>query len=148
MPRINVLGISLNPGPFTIKEHVLITIMAGVGATSAYAVRTYTPHELPESASCHLMQTDVIAVQRVFYDQHYNFICQLFRVSIRGSDSRADVFNRPMDGRNEHPVDWLLRWRYSATILSPTTVHEWVFPFTAFKLCLIFERPQSGPQTW
>ena len=29
---------SLNPGPFTVKEHVLITIMANVGFQSAYAV--------------------------------------------------------------------------------------------------------------
>jgi hypothetical protein len=38
VPRWKVFGISLNPGPFTIKEHVVITIMAGVSAGSAYAV--------------------------------------------------------------------------------------------------------------
>jgi hypothetical protein len=38
MPNISLFGIPLNPGPFTIKEHVIITIMAGVGAYSAYAV--------------------------------------------------------------------------------------------------------------
>jgi len=54
MPRIRIFGVSLNPGPFTIKEHVgadsfhlgilsastqvLVTIMAGVGSESAYAV--------------------------------------------------------------------------------------------------------------
>jgi OPT oligopeptide transporter protein len=38
LPNISLFGIPLNPGPFTIKEHVIITIMAGVGATSAYAV--------------------------------------------------------------------------------------------------------------
>ncbi|KAJ7644816.1 OPT oligopeptide transporter [Roridomyces roridus] len=42
------------PRALTIKEHVLITIMAGVGAGSAYA-------------------TDIIAVQRVYYQQTYNF---------------------------------------------------------------------------
>lgn len=58
MPRVKVLGVSLNPGPFTIKEHVgtksfhldvlsaaaqvLVTIMAGVGSESAYAVRKIT----------------------------------------------------------------------------------------------------------
>lgn len=26
VPRKRILGISLNPGPFTIKEHVLITV--------------------------------------------------------------------------------------------------------------------------
>lgn len=54
MPNIRIFGHDLNPGPFTIKEHVLITIMATVGASSAYA-------------------TDIIAVQRVYYNQQYNF---------------------------------------------------------------------------
>jgi OPT oligopeptide transporter protein len=38
LPNVSLFGIPLNPGPFTIKEHVIITIMAGVGAASAYAV--------------------------------------------------------------------------------------------------------------
>jgi hypothetical protein len=38
VPQWKVFGISLNPGPFTIKEHVVITVMAGVSAGSAYAV--------------------------------------------------------------------------------------------------------------
>ncbi|KAH7925661.1 small oligopeptide transporter [Leucogyrophana mollusca] len=59
LPRIRILGVSLNPGPFTIKEHVLITIMASVGAQSAYA-------------------TDIVAVQRVYYNQKYSFSYQWF----------------------------------------------------------------------
>ncbi|KAJ7271601.1 OPT oligopeptide transporter [Mycena rebaudengoi] len=54
LPNVKLFGIALNPGPFSIKEHVLITIMAGVGAGSAYA-------------------TDIVAVQRVYYNQQYNF---------------------------------------------------------------------------
>ncbi|KAH7884149.1 OPT oligopeptide transporter protein-domain-containing protein [Phlebopus sp. FC_14] len=61
MPRKRIFGVSLNPGPFTIKEHVLITIMASVGAQSAYA-------------------TDIIAVQRVYYNQNYSFSYQWFLV--------------------------------------------------------------------
>jgi hypothetical protein len=38
VPNISLFGIPLNPGPFTIKEHVIITIMAGVSGLSAYAV--------------------------------------------------------------------------------------------------------------
>nr|AGA20372.1 oligopeptide transporter 1 [Phanerodontia chrysosporium] len=57
VPKVKVFGISLNPGPFTVKEHVLITIMGGVGAGPAYA-------------------TDIVAVQRVFYNQTYNFSYQ------------------------------------------------------------------------
>ncbi|KAF9221234.1 small oligopeptide transporter [Gyrodon lividus] len=61
VPRKRILGVSLNPGPFSIKEHALITIMASVGAQTAYA-------------------TDIIAVQRVYYNQRYNFSYQWFLV--------------------------------------------------------------------
>ncbi|EKM60690.1 uncharacterized protein PHACADRAFT_203846 [Phanerochaete carnosa HHB-10118-sp] len=54
LPHVRVFGHCINPGPFTIKEHVVVTIMAGVGAVSAYA-------------------TDIIAVQRFYYHQSYNF---------------------------------------------------------------------------
>ncbi|EMD32415.1 hypothetical protein CERSUDRAFT_68734 [Gelatoporia subvermispora B] len=57
VPSVRVLGVSLNPGPFTIKEHVLVTIMAGVGAQSAYA-------------------SDIVAVQRVYYRQNFGFAYQ------------------------------------------------------------------------
>ncbi|KAI5121403.1 hypothetical protein M0805_003175 [Coniferiporia weirii] len=57
VPDVTVLGVRLNPGPFTIKEHVLTTIMSTVAASEAYA-------------------TDVIAVQRVYYNQTYNFSYQ------------------------------------------------------------------------
>jgi hypothetical protein len=57
LPNVKVFGIEVNPGPFTVKEHVLSTIMASVGAGSAYA-------------------TDIVAVQRVFYDQTFNFSYQ------------------------------------------------------------------------
>ncbi|KAF5313858.1 hypothetical protein D9619_013099 [Psilocybe cf. subviscida] len=54
VPAVRIFGIDLNPGPFSIKEHVLITIMASVGATGAYA-------------------TQIIAVQRLYYNQIYSF---------------------------------------------------------------------------
>ena len=56
-PNISVFGIQLNPGPFSVKEHVLITIMGSVGAVSAYG-------------------TDIIAVQRVFYGKSRRMIHQ------------------------------------------------------------------------
>lgn len=58
----------LNPGPFTIKEHVLVTIMATVGAQSAYA-------------------TDVVAVQKVFYHQQWSFLCKPYHADCRQSCS-------------------------------------------------------------
>ncbi|TFK71414.1 OPT oligopeptide transporter [Pluteus cervinus] len=57
LPNIKIFGVSLNPGPFSIKEHVLVTVMATVGAYSAYA-------------------TDIVAVQKVYYNQNYNFSYQ------------------------------------------------------------------------
>jgi OPT oligopeptide transporter protein len=40
LPNVSLFGISLNPGPFTIKEHVIITIMAAGSDDPAYAVCT------------------------------------------------------------------------------------------------------------
>jgi hypothetical protein len=40
VPSVTLFGVELNPGPFTIKEHVLITVMAGAGERPAYAVRS------------------------------------------------------------------------------------------------------------
>jgi OPT family small oligopeptide transporter len=57
VPNWKIFGVEINPGPFTIKEHVLATIMATVGSGSAYA-------------------TDIIAVQRVYYHQTFNFSYQ------------------------------------------------------------------------
>ncbi|KAN0078386.1 OPT oligopeptide transporter domain containing protein [Tylopilus felleus] len=61
VPNWKIFGVSINPGPFTMKEHVLVTIMATVGYQSAYA-------------------TDIIAVQRVFYNQRFNFSYQWMMV--------------------------------------------------------------------
>ncbi|KAH7922257.1 OPT oligopeptide transporter [Leucogyrophana mollusca] len=61
LPNVQIFGVSINPGPFTIKEHVLVTIMATVGYQSAYA-------------------TDIIAVQRVYYNQVFNFSYQWMMV--------------------------------------------------------------------
>ena len=43
MPNINIFGIPLNPGPFNIKEHTVITVMANVsfGGGAAYATDIY-----------------------------------------------------------------------------------------------------------
>ncbi|KAI5989473.1 OPT oligopeptide transporter protein-domain-containing protein [Pisolithus marmoratus] len=54
MPNWLIFGYPLNPGPFTVKEHVLVTIMGSAGAAAAYA-------------------TEIIAAQRVYYNIKYNF---------------------------------------------------------------------------
>ncbi|KAF7436318.1 hypothetical protein PC9H_003150 [Pleurotus ostreatus] len=57
MPNVRILGVSLNPGPFTIKEHVRMSV---------YCVDIVTDWQ----------QTDIVAVQRVYYKQVYNFSYQ------------------------------------------------------------------------
>ncbi|KAG8963485.1 hypothetical protein FRC03_002954 [Tulasnella sp. 419] len=49
---------SFNPGPWNIKEHTLVTVMANVVSGGAYA-------------------TDIIASQRTFYDQKWSVTYQL-----------------------------------------------------------------------
>ncbi|XP_023534380.1 oligopeptide transporter 7 isoform X1 [Cucurbita pepo subsp. pepo] len=52
---------SLNPGPFNVKEHVLITIFANSGAGSVYAIH-------------------VVTVVKTFYRQHMSFLVSLIVV--------------------------------------------------------------------
>lgn len=49
---------SLNPSPFSIKEHVCITVMANVSVTGAYA-------------------TEIISTQRIFYGQQTTYAYQI-----------------------------------------------------------------------
>lgn len=73
LPRVTILGFPLNPGPFTIKEHVVVTIMAGVGAETAYAVRLLFHLPIILVASLTSVKTDIVAVQRLHYGKIYNF---------------------------------------------------------------------------
>ncbi|KAF8641045.1 hypothetical protein AX17_000689 [Amanita inopinata Kibby_2008] len=61
--RFNTFGFvwSLNPGPFTIKEHVCITVMANVVVSGAYA-------------------TDILLSQKLFYSQSVPFGYQILVV--------------------------------------------------------------------
>ncbi|KAG9321733.1 hypothetical protein KVV02_005079 [Mortierella alpina] len=61
--QFNLFGwrFSLNPGPFSIKEHVLIGTMAACNSSTAYAV-------------------DIVILQNVFYGDHKPFVAGLFLV--------------------------------------------------------------------
>ncbi|KAF9355246.1 hypothetical protein BGX26_006821 [Mortierella sp. AD094] len=61
--RMNVFGMkfSLNPGPFSIKEHILIGTMTAVNSSTAYAV-------------------DIVLLQKLFYDAEKPFIAGLLLV--------------------------------------------------------------------
>uniref|UniRef100_A0A7C9F7I9 Oligopeptide transporter n=1 Tax=Opuntia streptacantha TaxID=393608 RepID=A0A7C9F7I9_OPUST len=52
---------SLNPGPFNVKEHVLITIFANAGAGTVYAIH-------------------VVTVVKIFYKKHMTFFVSLLVV--------------------------------------------------------------------
>ncbi|RKP10959.1 oligopeptide transporter OPT family [Thamnocephalis sphaerospora] len=52
--NLGLFSFSLNPGPFNVKEHVLITVCATAGASTAYAV-------------------DIVAIKRVFYGSDLGF---------------------------------------------------------------------------
>ncbi|KAG6837863.1 hypothetical protein H0H93_013016 [Arthromyces matolae] len=61
--RFNTFGYvwSFNPGPFNVKEHVCITVMANVVMNGAYA-------------------TDIILTQKIFYRQHVSYGYQILLV--------------------------------------------------------------------
>lgn len=52
---------TLNPGPFNVKEHVLITIFANSGAGTVYAIH-------------------VVTAVKIFYNQHITFFVSLIVV--------------------------------------------------------------------
>ncbi|EGV65705.1 hypothetical protein PSN45_003511 [Yamadazyma tenuis] len=56
LPNVNIFGMPLNPGPFNLKEHTLIVIMANVsfGGGAAYA-------------------TDILLAQNQFYSQDFGW---------------------------------------------------------------------------
>lgn len=53
--------LKLNPGPFNVKEHAIIVVMASVSFSVAYA-------------------TDIILAQKVFYKQDFGLLWQLLLV--------------------------------------------------------------------
>lgn len=59
--RATPFEFSLNPGPFNVKEHVLITIFANAGAGSVYAIH-------------------LVTVVKIFYKKHISFFVSLIVV--------------------------------------------------------------------
>jgi hypothetical protein len=97
MPRVKIFGVSLNPGPFTVKEHVLLTVMATVtnGVRTGFSTRsrntkslTFVLYSLPmlrtllrtgfstRSRNINSLTLILHSVQRVYYNQHPTFAYQ------------------------------------------------------------------------
>lgn len=58
LPERTILGIDLNPGPFNLKEHVLISVIASSGGSSAYA-------------------SDIVAIMKLYYHQSLSAIASI-----------------------------------------------------------------------
>lgn len=70
MPNVSIFGMPLNPGPFNLKEHTIITIMGSVsfGGGAAYA-------------------TDILTAQNRFYNSDYGVgfaICAILSTQVIG----------------------------------------------------------------
>lgn len=125
--------------PFTVKEHVLITVryywapmfllsfilrlwsapvlffcralisechQASVGAGSAYA-------------------TDIIAVQRVYYKQQYNFSCEI--LLYLSAHQITNLLTRSMVCRYVDATYWVLNWRHRAPVPCHTALNDLAF---------------------
>jgi hypothetical protein len=152
VPQVRIFGYSLNPGPWTIKEHVLVMVMSGVGVLPAYAVRP--PLACNSHGYSQLDKSDIIAAQRIYYHQHWSFTCAtstipLFYVSHESifADQWLLVTSTNLIGFSagiSHCfVSIPLRLtssfarRHHAKIPSQTSFDEWVFSVYAI-LCLAF----------
>lgn len=106
LPDITICGMQLSPGPFTVKEHVLVTIMGTVGYQATFA-------------------TDIIAVQRVFYNQSWNFSCKSTSAPFCPYNAPRVltlVYRSVADG-NVHTAHWLLDGWYR----SPLPGHSFIY---------------------
>ena len=109
-----LFGLELNPGPFSIKEHVLITVsrlISGQITPTHHLSRSwsvsfvlyllkwssYLHSNQASVASSSAYATDIIAVQRVFYNQVYNFSCKSHKVLF--GNSCLSFFPLPADQR-------------------------------------------------
>ena len=107
--------------------------MANVGYQSAYAVSNFTQYCIRliiiTDLTCCTLQTDIIAVQRVYYNQIYSFGYQwmvtmstqlvgprLTDPHIRASDLTVPLFR--------HVTDWFLHWWYCSPFPRLAPVHD------------------------
>lgn len=82
--------------------------MASVGAQSAYA-------------------TDIVAVQRVYYQQKWSFFCNRSLFDFFRSFLNKDHFYfRQLDARHVHPAHWILYWRNCSSLPCRATIYEYV----------------------
>jgi hypothetical protein len=120
VPGVRIFGVSLNPGPFSLKEHVLITVMATVSSSSAYAVRLF----FPSAAEIRLFRVTLSDKLRMggLTDRHY---CCATKILWPGL-----VLSLPVAARHVHATHRLLHgWRRQTSPCFPT-FYESVYCFS------------------
>ncbi|KAF9119589.1 hypothetical protein BGW39_000185 [Mortierella sp. 14UC] len=96
---------SLNPGPFSIKEHILIGTMTAVNTSTAYAV-------------------DIVILQHLFYDDKQPFIAGLllvFTTQVTGFALAGALRNNSEDGGR------MTRMKYFLLVTFGSFIYYW-FP--------------------
>jgi hypothetical protein len=102
VPNVKIFGLELNPGRFTVKERVLVTIMAAVGAASAYAV-SFDFLQLPSVS-----------------DLDLESLCNGFSTTSSPTLVTSGYV---------YLVDWFLYWWYFSPFPGCSSFHEYVSPF-------------------
>lgn len=75
---------SLNPGPFNLKEHVLITIFANSGSNSVYAVGIITIVKAFYHGKIHPMAAMLLTqtTQVIFYSGEYMYLRDFLNLTV------------------------------------------------------------------
>ena len=124
MPNISFFGIALNPGPFTIKEHVIITIMAGAGAQPAYAVSVAPTWQIMSGLFCSVRALTIF-FRPILSPFRKSFTISIphLPVSFRASSAQPfgllidfyQPYNRSVAVGHVNPADWLFdSWHFQA----------------------------------
>lgn len=128
VPQVKIFGVSINPGPFSIKEHVIITIMANVGSGSAYAV----------SSTFYALSRAVKLIADFLSDGHRcctacllqsePFICVFMAARHVHSAGQFFILHVSLRRRNSNRYfissDWFLHWWYCSSLFGAAPVHD------------------------
>jgi hypothetical protein len=133
LPNISFFGIPLNPGPFTIKEHVIITIMAAVGSSPAYAVSVAPIWQIISGLLCSV-RTLTISFRRRSSSFRKSFTISIPHLPVSFRASSAHLFgllidfyqrqNRPVAIGHVIPTDWLFDWWNFQALRCHTAIYD------------------------
>ena len=125
LPNWSIFGARLNPGPFTVKEHVLVTVCSPFSIP--YILSTHVKKDngvFPDNENIWFpyryqatvgwqsaYATDIIAVQRVYYNQTYNFSCTWSNFDSEKWLMLTTIFvGRSMVSCDVYSTDWFFYW--------------------------------------